>query len=275
MAVTTLAPWFGSNRMLASEVGKLLRGCEWVGIPFAGGMSEVLHIDARTIVVNDRHRHIINLARVAASRGETLALDLEQRFFHPDELAAAQRQCRYWESQMEESPGDHLEGGHYDAAVAYAIAVWMGRSAKAGTVDEFKGNLALRWNAGGGDSNVRYRSGIEAIRAFGEAGRRCTFSTLDFRDFLAKCKDAPKHGIYSDSPFPDAGDEYRHSFAEKDFCDLAKLLAQYEQTRVVVRYYDHPLIRELYPESRWTWHLLKGRTQANKEAPEVIITNGK
>lgn len=261
--------------MLASEVGKLLRGCEWVGIPFAGGMSEVLHIDARTILVNDRHRHIINLARVAAARGNTLAVDLEQRFFHPDELAAAQRQCKFWESQMEESPGDHFEGGHYDAAFAYAIAVWMGRSAKAGTVDEFEGKLALRWNAGGGDSNVRYRSGIEAIRAFQEVGKRCTFSTLDFREFLAKCKDAPKHGIYSDSPFPDASDEYKHTFTSDDHRELALLLGKFEQARVVIRYYDHPLIRELYPEPRWKWNMLKGRTQANEESPEVLITNGK
>jgi len=31
--ITTIAPWFGGARNLASEVGRLLNGCRWVGIP--------------------------------------------------------------------------------------------------------------------------------------------------------------------------------------------------------------------------------------------------
>ena len=42
---------------------RLLDGCEWVGIPFAGGMSEVPHIKAHTVVVNDLHEGIITLGR--------------------------------------------------------------------------------------------------------------------------------------------------------------------------------------------------------------------
>lgn len=41
MKITALSPWFGSNRMLASEVGKHLTGCKWVGIPFCGGLAEL------------------------------------------------------------------------------------------------------------------------------------------------------------------------------------------------------------------------------------------
>jgi len=32
--------------MLGAHVGKALQGCSWVGIPFAGGLCEVPHIDA-------------------------------------------------------------------------------------------------------------------------------------------------------------------------------------------------------------------------------------
>lgn len=259
--------------MLASEVGRLLRGCEWVGIPFAGGMSEVPHIDARTILVNDRHRHVVNLARVAVKRGDELATEMDAEPFHPDVLKRAQQRCVWWESL----PDDGYTSGkeNYDAALAYAIAVWMGRSAKAGTVDEFKGQLALRWNAGGGDSNVRYRSGAEAVREFGVAMRHCAFSTLDFREFLGEClkRDRPRHGIYCDPPFPDATDEYKHSFAEQDHRDLARLAATFAQARMVMRFYDHPLVRELYPESRWTWKFLTGRKQSNEAAPEVLLVN--
>lgn len=67
--VTALAPWFGSNRTLAPQVGELLNGCRWVGVPFAGSMTELIYIDAPTLVVSDLHRHVINLATVAADEG--------------------------------------------------------------------------------------------------------------------------------------------------------------------------------------------------------------
>src|SRR5581483_2099678 len=70
--ITCLAPWYGSNRMLAAHVGKALDGCSWVGLPFCGGMSEVPHIKARTIVCNDRHRAILNLAAVVRDDRESL-----------------------------------------------------------------------------------------------------------------------------------------------------------------------------------------------------------
>ena len=60
-----------------------------VGIPFAGSMSEVPHIKARTILVSDKHRHVINLARVTrddALRAQ-LIRGLRRQLFHPDELA--------------------------------------------------------------------------------------------------------------------------------------------------------------------------------------------
>ena len=56
--------WFGSNSENAAEVGRLLEGCRFVGIPFAGGMSEVPFITAKQILANDLHRGVINLARV-------------------------------------------------------------------------------------------------------------------------------------------------------------------------------------------------------------------
>lgn len=55
---------------------------------------------------------------------------------------------------------------------------------------------------------------------------------------------------------------------------LAEALAKFARTRVVVRYGDHPLIRDLYPEPRWTWLEQRGRNQRNGEIAEVLIVNG-
>jgi site-specific DNA-adenine methylase len=255
--------------MLASEVGRELQGCEWVGVVFAGGMSEVPYIKARTLLVNDVHRHIINLACIVGTEHERLTAALERLPFHPDILEHAQNFCIGLERPVPSDATDLFEW-----AVNYFITCWMGRSALAGTKGEFKGNLPVRWEPGGGDSNVRFRSAVASLDEWNVSLRRCNFTTLDFREFLKKCKDEPRHGIYSDSPFPGAGDDYRHSFVERDHRDLAEALSKFGRARVVCRFYDHPLIRELYPESAWTWRHLAGRTQANKKAPEVLLTNG-
>lgn len=274
MKITALASWFGSNRMLAPLVGKELEGCRWVGIPFAGGMSELAHIKASTIVVSDLHRHVMNLACILSMDGgaDWLAQDLAKLPFHPDTLTYAQLHC----VEMERggwSFGKRDAEADQRWAVNYFVTCWMGRSAKAGTDDEFKGGLPVRWSASGGDSNTRYRSAIESLDAWGAIMRRCNFVVQDVFEFLDNVKDETGHGLYLDPPFPGPGDAYRHKFDEAKHRLLAPRLSEFKSCRVVCRFYDHPLVRELYPESRWAWKHSEGRTQSNGKAPEVLIVN--
>ena len=266
---TAVAPWFGSNRMLAKHVAELLQGCKWVGVIFAGGMSEVLQIKARSILVNDKHRHVINLARTMQHPvlGPKLYRRLRRVPLHPEELQQAQDYCKVVDSPL------LYEGNTPDlnAAFYYFICVWMGRNGKAGTKDEFKGGVSVRYDAGGGDSAVRFRNAVQSINAIRRLLRSCNFLTLDFRKFLDKCQDNPEHGLYSDAPFFGPGESYLHTFIEQDHRDLAQRLSAFKQTRIVVRYYDVPLIRELYSESAWEWRHLDGRDAANGRKPEVLL----
>lgn len=268
MKVTAVAPWYGSNRTLAGHVGRLLAGCSWVGVPFAGGMCELAHLDARTLLVGDLHRHVLNLAACLAwddLRGK-LATWLAATPFHPDALALSQR-----EAAAAQLGG--LERPDVRAAYHYFVCAWMGRNGAAGTPGEFRAGLSVRWDAGGGDSATRFRHAAESLAAWSAVMRRCTFVCLDVFDFLARVKDRPDHGLYLDPPFPGPGDGYRHRFGDDQHRRLAEVLRAFTACRVVCRFYDHPLIRELYPEPLWTWHRpAGGRTQANKAAPEVLLT---
>lgn len=264
--VSALAPWFGSNRMLAHEVGAELAGCKWVGIPFAGGMCEVPYITAPSLVVCDKHRHIINLARVVADDGlrHALVRRLKRTLFHADELDEAQEWCKANEPAMCD----------LEAAYNFFICCWMGRSSISGARDEFCGRVSIRWKATGGDSNTRFRSAIRGLVEFSKHSKRCNFDVRDVFEFLPKVEDQPGYAVYCDPPFPDAGDEYRHKFSIDDHRKLAFELSQFEYTRVVCRFYDHPLIREIYPTDEWTWRHLVGRKQSNDSAPEVLLING-
>lgn len=270
MAVTTLAPWFGSNRMLAHRVGEALDGCSWVGVVFAGGMSELPYIGARTILVNDKHKHVINLARV--TRDNSLRPQLirraARRLFHPDELKEAQQFC------LATEPQGYAD---LDAAEKYFVACWMGRSSKAGLVDEFNGRPSVRWKSDGGDSMVRYRSALRMLGTFSRTAKRCTFEDMDAFDFLKRCEDLKKHGVYCDAPFVGAGRRYRHNSGDTDAEErawhtrLRDELERFTKARVVCRFYDHPLIRELYSTEKWTWLFLEGRKQTNEAATEEVL----
>lgn len=237
-------------------------------------MAELPHLTARTIVANDLHRHIINLARVSRDdelRGQ-LVRRLRRVLFHPDELKDAQDYCRSLQ------PGD---GPNLDCAFNYFVCCWVGRSSKAGIDDEFNGRPAVRWKADGGDSMVRFQSAIRMLGTFSRTARRCTFETMDAFDFLAHCEDLNGHGLYCDSPFPGQGDRYRFNCGKTQEKQrrwherLAEAVGRFGACRVVMRFYDHEMVRELYPEWRWEWHRLEGRTQANKKADEVLLTNSR
>lgn len=272
MSVTALAGWHGGNRMLASSVGVALDGCSWVAVLFAGSMAEVPHIRARTILCNDQHTWIINLARVVANDAlrQLLIRQLSRKCpLHPVELADAQAFCK-----------THVPIGlDLDAAVNYFVTAWMGRASRAGTKSEFDGAPAIRWNAGGGDSTVRYFSAIRALVPFSQSLRRCTFETKDAFEILERCEDASGVGVYADPPFPEAGRKYTHNAGQTEVEErqwhirLRDALERFTKTRVVCRFYDHPLIRELYSAEWWDWRILKGRKQSNEAAPEVLLVN--
>ncbi|MGB1226162.1 MAG: hypothetical protein ACPHCN_18745, partial [Mycobacterium sp.] len=167
----------------------------------------------------------------------------------------------------------------FECAVAYYVCAWMTRNGTAGTDAEFRGGLCTRWDAGGGDPATRWQNAIRSLPAWRRIMRRCTFEVRDAFNFLTcinDCGAQPKGpvGIYCDPPFPGPGDKYRHAFTEADQVRLARSLDRFNKARVVCRFYDHPLVRELYPEDRWNWRRLEGgKTQTNAKAPEVLLIN--
>lgn len=278
MKTTALVQYFGSNRMLAEAVGAELKGCSWVGVTFAGGMTELRHIDARTLMVNDLHKHVINLARVTADAllAPKLYRQLRRLPFHPVTLKEAQTRCIERDRVTDLYATAKIVNAAPDLAWAidYFVSSWMARACSAGTDGEFRGGLSTRWSAGGGDSAVRFRSATKSLVGWNRIFRRANFSTLDCFEFIDKVKDSQGVGLYNDPPFPGPGDAYRHKFSIADQRKLAARLAVFYETKVVCRFYDHPLIRELYPPDLWTWRMLSGgKTQTNEAAPEVLLIN--
>jgi DNA adenine methylase len=266
---SALAPWMGSDRMVNAGYAEELDHCRLVGIPFGGGMGVVNGLSASTIHVNEKHSHIVNLAQVIADsmlREQVLSI-LKWTPFSELELRRCQKICRHFSKRAPSLEGDRVAWAH-----AYFVSVWMARNGTAGTKNELSAGLSVRWDAGGGDSAVRFQSAIRMLDDFGESMRRCCIRHGCFREFLPKIKDKPEHGIYADPPWDGPGKGYLHKFTEDDFRDLECMLVQYKQATVVVRINDTPLIRELFSGAWWTWVCLKSRDQHNNaDKREVML----
>lgn len=258
---------------MAQHVGHQLAGASYVVVPFAGGMSELLHLlDANTLIVGDLNRHVINLANVVKYDRLRAALvrDLRRLPFHEDVLRAAQQVCARIEA-------GGFAGDAFEWAKAYFVACWMSRNGTAGTGAEFRSGLSVRTDGNGGDSAGRFRTATESLRAWRRIMPRCNFLVRDAFDLIAETKDEPDNALYVDAPWPKDGDRYAHPFTEEHQRRLAKALGRFKRARVVVRYGDCELIRELYADPKWRFIEVAGRT-ANKRKrgskAEVLIVNG-
>ncbi len=281
--INAIVPWFGSARMVAERIGEVIGKCAWCGVPFGGGMPELRFIDARSIVVYDKHAAVINLAQVIASEPlrRLMVEHLMGLPFSSQVLDNAQAYCR--DREVQGSPS--LFGFGAAAwelgpdemakwAAAYFVCCWMGRSGVAGTDGELSAGLAVRYEAGGGDPTRRYRSAVESLEAWGEALAGVQFVEGDGFELIAKTPDRAGSVLYVDGPWAD-DDQYKHGFTERDHKRQASVLVGYEQLRVVVRINEHPLVRELYQErDGWTIEPLVGRTQTNGAKAELLIVRG-
>lgn len=261
-----LLPWAGANTANAQAVGELLQGLRYVAVPFVGGFCEIPHIKARQIVVNDLHKDCINLGRQVATRRRDLLRLLRWMTVSRDTRQRCINQLI--------CPDDGSLQADLRRAVAYFASQWMGRSGASGTDQELRGGVPVRRNANGGGTAQRYWTAVRGLAEWGETMRRCDFESLDWAQFLDQYgQDLEGHGIYADPPsWPGARVRYSHAFTHDDHRSLADRLRGYRRARVVVRYGDHPLIRDLYREADgWRWQEALGRNQANREVVEVLI----
>lgn len=281
MLITSLTNQYGGARMVAEKIGPLLAGCSLVVVPFAGGMSELPYIDAPKLIVCDRHRHLMNLARVMqdAKFGPRLYRVLRREVFHPDTLSHAQDICLGLEADDDglfgAADGSDKRERSIHAAAAYAICCWMGRGGNSGTDTEFTGKLPVRFSPNGGGSAQRFKFWVASIPSWRRVLRRCEIVCGDGFEILSHCHDSGRVGIYCDPPWVSAGMKYRHPFTESDHRELSRVLSGFSRARVVIRYGDEPLIRSLYPAvglgGKWQWMLNPSRSQANGEVDEVLI----
>lgn len=263
MKTKSALSYFGSDSEVAPQLAAMLDHCKHVTIPFVGGASIIPHLKARAIVANDLHELAINFYRVISGWYGAFVRDevihrCQHTLSHPSDLELASETIR------------RVKHDHVELAWAFWALCWIGRKGKGGT-KSMGGMPSVRRTANGGTNASRIRAAADDLPEWAKHLERCEWQQVDFRDLLPKVADDSQCGLYCDAPWVDAGKLYLHSFTLDDHAVLAEMLDRFDETTVLVRYGDHPLIRELY--QGWNIIEAESRDQCNAVKGELWITN--
>ena len=281
MPIKAIAPWFGGKRNLAPRIVAELGPHRGYWEPFCGSMAVLLAKEPSTFeTVSDLHGDLINLARVLAVEDSAVSLyaRLGRMLMHEDIFhECAER----WHARGHQPAG--LESDP-ERAFDFFVCSWMGRNGVAGTASYNQG-FSVRYTKNGGHAATRFNSCRESIPAWHQRLRNVTMLNRDGIEVTRKIEDAAGVVIYADPPYLVKGARYVYDFDGIDHHHLATALNRFQRTRVVVSYYDHPKLAELYPPERWrkvhcpTAKALvssgqRDRTGESVMAPEVLLVNG-
>lgn len=286
MKIGGLAPWFGAKRnptlqaLILGEIGPHSLWCEL----FAGSCAVTLaKPGARLEIVNDKYGPVVNAARVLASSRWPEVYERLQRTLCVNALFV-EAQERYKMPGPVAPSVATVEDEHIEAAYWFMVFHWQGRAGFGGT-KHYNYHPANRYTAAGGATVRRFRSAVESVPAWAHRLAAVEIKQQDALELAEKINDEDGAVIYADPPYIQKGAKYVHDLEDEQHERLAAVLGAKKRARVVVSYYDHPRLHELYPAPRWTWiHVpitkglnnqgARGKKTSATKAPEVLIING-
>lgn len=262
-----IVPWYGGkaalSKLIVPEFGPHTAYFE----PFAGGFGMIFRKErAQYETLNDLHGDVTNLARVIAGSATCAALvrilgrRLHCEALHKEALARVKQ--------------PFVEG--VDRAADFFSVCWMSMTGFAGSTSSL--SFATRFKSSGGSKASKVLSAIASIRLWHARMRHVTILNRDGFDVLDRIADEAGTVIYCDPPYVKKGGHYRHDFAIGDHQRLVKAISRFRKARVIVSYYDDPLLDELY--AGWTKRILsewKHRPQngvKKVKPPEILLING-
>jgi DNA adenine methylase len=107
-----------------------------------------------------------------------------------------------------------------------------------------------------------------------------TILNRDAFEIINRIEDKEGTAIYIDPPYLIKNSKYIHDFTTIEHITLATFLNKFKKTRIVISYYEHPALNDLYPN--WKQHKIdvskamscsNNRGENDVRAVEVLLTN--
>lgn len=275
MKLKAIAPWFGSKRRLAPAIVRQLGTHISFWDVFCGSCAVLMAKPKSTHeCVNELHADLINLALVL--QDEEKAKELYGRtartLYHEGVGREARRRLA----------GSCDPAGCTDRAYWYMVCSWFHIHGTAGLPLCNIGTVPVCYRIRGGSRATHWLSTVDSIPYWHERLRGVQILRRDAFKLLENIEDAAGTVIYVDPPYITKCTKYLHDFAAADHYRLASLLYRFKKTRVVLSYYDHPEVADLYKTwSRVECTVDKSMARTNRRGtrgrvgvPEVLFING-
>lgn len=226
--------------------------------PFAGGCHvELAKPKTGNEIINDKNDRLINFLEVLSTR--------------TDELFERCAALPYSESLFLKYKWEPLPEDKIEDAVRFFYLVRAGFS---GGGHKYKTGFSVSQTV---DKAKTYRTAVELIKAMAERIKEWNILCRDFQDVIEKY-DTPNTFFFCDPPYVDCEDLYAGDFKQEDHVRLRKTI-DHLKGKIMICYYDHPLIRELYQGWCIDDYMVKSKIQQRdfgEKCPvrkELIIMN--
>jgi len=266
-----LIRYLGGKHRMARHIAERLHatGADCLVEVFGGSAAVMLHAGYEKRVYNDASDDLVTLFRVLADPERKRLLHRQLRFTPPARRIFQEDYAGYVRNGLSFShitnPVDRAR------AVFYRHQYVFGGKVRSGGFSVSTGNRF-------GIKEVRaYRNTLRRLAHFARFFRETVIECLDYQDCCSRYGRRANCVLYVDPPYVGTENMYSHLFGRADHVFLAELLSNCAAS-VVLTYYDHPLIRQLYPDARWQWEAVVATrnsqfVKGNKAATtEWIIT---
>lgn len=261
-------PYIGGKYKLVGKISDRLHatGKKCLVDVFGGSGAVTLHSGFKKRVYNDINGDIVNLFRVMADSNLRPQLLRRLKWTPPSR-------------QVFEEDGELFKLGGYsftnvECSVDRArmtfyrhIFCFGGKTRCGGFAISFKDCKHVK-------EVSKYHNVLKSFAVFGRFFSHTVIENLDFADLIEKYGDKEHVVIFADPPYPDFSMYYSDNLSACRHRELASLLIR-TPAPVVCTFYDHPLIRELYPAELWLYKVEIGNKNSiqggNKSADELIL----
>lgn len=250
--------WFGGKSKVAHHIISRFPAHSCYVEPFGGAAHVIAQkMPVYSEIYNDIDGEVVNFLMMAIHERERLVAAC-------DALPFSRQLYEKWKREI--PPEDDFE-----KAVRF---FYVNRSGIAKGNSDASFSTDTGWRHSREHNTARtYRSACEVIRDF---GKRMSTVMIDNRDFrkVITVYDGPDTLYYVDPPYIGREKYYAGGFNEQDHRDLAELLNSVKG-KVILSYYDDPLLLELYPEwSRETFQAVRQVVNGNNNtAQELLLMN--
>ena len=266
--IGAVSPWFGSKRNLAPRIVEILGEHTAYWEPFCGSLAVLLAKPRSSMeTVNDLHGDLINLCRVLKDEGAAIDLygRLSRMVMHEQLFKEAAQEFRDRGNQPA------TEVPCVDRAENFMVCSWYGRNGVAGT-QSYNQGFCIRYTKSGGHGAKRWCSAVESIPYWHQRLRMVTMINRDAFAILERIEDSKRVVIYVDPPYFVKGAKYIYDFEDEHHDRLAQALGRFQHTRVVLSYYDHPRLEELYGD--WSKDVIEVTKHLVNQGMRQVRRNG-